>query len=202
MEKKARDSYDFKADNEKAVIMTRWNDNNIVTLLSNKYGVEPLGTASRWSKKEGQRVAVSQPNVVKHYNSTMGGVDRLDQNVGLYRCGINSKKWWWSILLYLNDMCVQQTWQLYRRLHESAIFPKDQLAVRREIANIWLKQAPVNSRTGRKGGKYAALDKRVPPHVRFDGNSHFMEKTEKTGSVRFLWHEMPSALYQMSSWCA
>ncbi|KAK3790219.1 hypothetical protein RRG08_051504 [Elysia crispata] len=74
----------------------------------------------------------------------MGGVDRLDQNVGLYRCGINSKKWWWPILLYLIDMCVQQTWQLYRRLHESAIFPKDQLA------------------------------------VRFDGNSHFIEKkTEK-----------------------
>ena len=99
MEKKVRGSYDFKADNEKGMIMTRWNDNNVVTLLSNKYGVEPLGTASRWSKKEGQRVAVSQPNVVKHYNSTMGGVDRLDQNVGLYRCGINSKKWWWPILL-------------------------------------------------------------------------------------------------------
>ncbi|KAK3784686.1 hypothetical protein RRG08_012141 [Elysia crispata] len=128
MEKKARGSYDFKADNEKGMIMTRWNDNNVVTLLSNKYGVEPLGTASRWSKKEGQRVAVPQPNVVKHYNSTMGGVDRLDQNVGLYRCGINSKKWWWPTLLYLIDMCVQQTWQLYRRLHESAIFPKDQLA--------------------------------------------------------------------------
>ena len=109
----------------------------------------------------------------------MGGVDRQDQNVGLYRCGINSKKWWWPILLYLIDMCVQQTWQLYRRLYESAIFPKDQLAVRREIANIWLKQAPVNSRTGRKGGKYAALDKRVPPHVRFDGNSHFIEKKKK-----------------------
>ncbi|KAK3717501.1 hypothetical protein RRG08_063118 [Elysia crispata] len=92
MEKKARGSYDFKADNEKVMIMTRWNDNNVVTLLSNKKGVEPLGTASRWSKKEGQRVAVPQPNVVKHYNSTMGGVDRLNQNVGLYRCGINSKK--------------------------------------------------------------------------------------------------------------
>ena len=52
MEKKARGSYDFKADNEKGMIMTRWNDNNVVTLLSNKYGVEPLGQTADGPRKK------------------------------------------------------------------------------------------------------------------------------------------------------
>ena len=52
MEKKARGSYDFKADNEKGMIMTRWNDNNVVTLLSNKYGVEPLGQPADGPRKK------------------------------------------------------------------------------------------------------------------------------------------------------
>ena len=94
IEKQPRGSYDFKTDKEKGVILIRWHENNVVTLLSNKYGIEPVGAATCWSKQEGKRVGVPQPNIVKHYNATMGGVDLLDQNVGLYRIGINSKKWW------------------------------------------------------------------------------------------------------------
>ncbi|KAK6188726.1 hypothetical protein SNE40_004845 [Patella caerulea] len=179
IEKQPRGTYDFRSDNCKGIILTRWNDNNVVSLISNKYGIQPVGTATRWSKKDGKRVGIRQPNVVKHYNSTMGGVDRLDQNIGLYRCGINSKKWWWSLLLYLIDMCVQQTWHLYRNLPQFAAFPKDQLAVRREISKIWLMQAPPLSKPGRRGGKYASLDKRIPPQIRFDGQGHFIEKSDK-----------------------
>ena len=31
----------------------------------------------------------------------MGGVDRMDQNVELYRTGVRSKKWWWPLFSWV-----------------------------------------------------------------------------------------------------
>ena len=39
---------------------------------------------------------MARPNLIKVYNSAMGGVDPLDSAVGTYRTKIKGKKWWWS----------------------------------------------------------------------------------------------------------
>ena len=149
--------------------MACWNDNSVVTVISNFYGVEPSQSASRWSQKEGKRINIPQPYAIKQYNHTMGGVivNRLDQNVEDYRSGIRSKKWWWPLMLYCLDVTVQQAWHLYRALPESSVFSKDLLCVRREIAKVWLMKLPKLTPT-KRGGKYPAIDKRVPPEIRFD----------------------------------
>ena len=118
--------------------MARWNDNSVVPVISNFYGVEPIQSASRWSQKEGKRINIPQPCAIKQYNQTLGGVDRLDQNVEDYRSGFRSKKWWQPLMLCCVDVTVQQAWYLYRTLPESSVFPKDLLCVRREIAKVWL----------------------------------------------------------------
>lgn len=60
----------------------------------------------------------------------MGGVDRQDQNIGLYRIGIRGKKWYWCLICQVLDMCVQNSWQLHRTDGGTL----DQLAFRRNIA--------------------------------------------------------------------
>ena len=95
-----------------------------------------------------------------------------------YRSGIRSKKWWWSLMLYCLDVTVQQAWHHYRTLPESLVFPKDLLYVRREIAKVWLMKLQKPTLT-KRGGKYPAIDKRVPPEIRFDRQDHWIEPIEK-----------------------
>ncbi|GFS15538.1 PiggyBac transposable element-derived protein 3-like [Elysia marginata] len=84
LEKQHRGTYDHKSDNSKGVVMARWNDNRVVTVMSNLYRVEPIQSASRWSQKDSKRINIPQPYAIQKYNRTMVGseVDRLDQKVG------------------------------------------------------------------------------------------------------------------------
>ena len=44
-------------------------------------------------------VGISHVYAIIHFKQSMGGVDRVYQNVG-NACRIGSKKWWWPMLLY------------------------------------------------------------------------------------------------------
>ena len=63
---------------------------SVVTTLSNCIGPQPL------DRVKAERIPVARPNLIKVYNSAMGGVDPLDSAVGTYRTKIKGKKWWWS----------------------------------------------------------------------------------------------------------
>ena len=83
-----------------------------VTLISSVLGDQPAATCSRYSRSSKRYIEVPQPHVVKVYNSMMGGVDRMDQNINHLRISIGGKKWYWSIVTWLLDTCVQNSWQL------------------------------------------------------------------------------------------
>ena len=85
MKKLPRGSFDHATDDKSGIVVVRWNDNNAA---SNKVGIYPLQKANRWSRSERKRVDIEQPYLIKHYNKTMGGVDRMDQNVEKYRTAI------------------------------------------------------------------------------------------------------------------
>lgn len=55
----------------------------------------------------------------------MGGVDRMDQNISQYNIGIEGKKWYSSIVIYIIDLAVQNAWQLHRMNNK---FKMNQLA--------------------------------------------------------------------------
>ena len=73
-------------------MVRRWTDNSVVTVVSNVHGVFPLQKARRWSGVQKRHVEIDQPNAIKLYNLSMGGTDRMDQNIAKYRIGIGSKK--------------------------------------------------------------------------------------------------------------
>ena len=141
IKKMPRGSYDYAYDKSNGLTVVRWNDNNIVNVVSNQHGVSPEQTAGRWSHAKHQRIRIKQPFSIGHYNKTMGDVDRMDQNVELYRTGICSKKWWWPVFVYCLDLAVQQSWYLYRATESGKTEPLDLLGIRRAIANVYLARS-------------------------------------------------------------
>ena len=85
-----------------------------MTVVSTLYEKEPMKTARRYIKDQGGRLEIDQPNAISFYNKTMGGVDRMDQNIGAYMINICNKKWWWPLFLFFVDLAVNNVCQLYR----------------------------------------------------------------------------------------
>ncbi|XP_063823717.1 piggyBac transposable element-derived protein 3-like [Ostrinia nubilalis] len=80
-----RGSFAFKASLEEQILVCKWNDNSVVTVASNAESIEPLQTTKRFSQNLKKYINIDQPHIIKLYNENMGGVDRSDQNIGLYR---------------------------------------------------------------------------------------------------------------------
>lgn len=111
MTKKPRGSYDYLLDTTTDTLVVVWNDSCPVHLVSNVYGVNPVQACTRWISTTKKKESISQPSVVHMYNKYMGGVDRMDQNVGNYRVGIRSKKWWWPVFVFCLDTSLHNAWQ-------------------------------------------------------------------------------------------
>lgn len=77
------------------LLITRWNDNRCVTVLTNCVAMGTPQRCSRWSSKEKKHLVLKIPQPLAQYNKNMGGVDLFDQMVACYRIRIRSKKWWW-----------------------------------------------------------------------------------------------------------
>ncbi|XP_042228896.1 piggyBac transposable element-derived protein 3-like [Homarus americanus] len=164
LEKKERGSYDYRSDD--SVLCSRWNDNSIVTVASNYYGVSPMQKVNRWVKNEGRK-AINQPHMIKMYNKGMGGVDVCDQMLSTYRPRLRSKKWWWNIWSHLLNLSIAASFRFYQHVNPgSQISHKD---FRREIARTL---ARIETPRKREGGPTSS----VPKAIRYDNVNHFLQE--------------------------
>ena len=130
MEKKSvpRGASDFMSTDD-GILALRWKDNKVVTLLSTDLGLEPLSKCMRYCKDTKKKEEVECPSVIKSYNASMGGIDKNDMLVHLYRTPMKSKRWYMRLFAYALDLCVVNAWLLYRRdckaLDESGLCLKD-----------------------------------------------------------------------------
>lgn len=136
MKKEKRGNMDSAVDKNKGIIGIKWKDNSVVTVMSNEFGVEPLQKCKRFSVKDKKKVDIPQPHAIKMYNTYMGGVDQLDNNISNYRIAIRGKKWYTPILYWMIDLCVANASQLAREYG----YDKDNLQFRREISQHILKK--------------------------------------------------------------
>ena len=95
MSKLERGEFSYGYDDVVGLHFVRWNDNSVVTTLSNCIGPYTLDRVERFSRNEKKWIPVARPNLIKVYNSAMGGVDLLDSAVGTYHTKIKGEKWWW-----------------------------------------------------------------------------------------------------------
>lgn len=147
LQKSERGTIKYKSTRAEEIVVCKWNDNSVVTVASNAVKVQPTVKTKRFSQKEKKYVQIDQPALIKTYNENMGGVDRSDQNISLYRTSIRGKKWYIPLIFHCLDMAVHNAWQLYK-INGGAY---DHLKFRRSIATAFLET--YNKSAPRKPGR-------------------------------------------------
>ncbi|XP_057660717.1 piggyBac transposable element-derived protein 3-like [Diorhabda carinulata] len=161
--KKSRGFIEYKTNEENTVVV-KWHDNNVVTLASNALPVHPTHSVSRYSLKEKKKIKVDQHHNIFTYNKYMGGVDRADQNISLYRIGLRGKKWYIPLIFHMLDLAVQNAWQLHREQNGK----RDHLGFRRRIVMTILEG------NQRKFAKRSKLSQSHNREMRYDRIDHLI----------------------------
>ena len=164
MNKNERGSFDFRSDGNIEIV--RWNDNSVVTIGSNAYGVQPIGSAKRWIKGKGKQ-NIQQPAVIAAYSRGMGGVDLLDRALSDLRPVIRGKKWYRPLVINAINIAFVYSWRLYRIVSGETIPQKD---FRWHIVGIMIRQP--KPRVIRVGSRPTKAHK-VADEVRYDGLGHY-----------------------------
>lgn len=174
--KKERGFYTCAFDPILGVLVVRWNDNSVVTVMTNTCEVLPLVQAKRYNRKEHKEILIPQPNVIHQYNKYMGGVDLHDNGIANYRIRIRGKKWWWPMFTNMIDSIVVNSWKIYKIANESRI---SQLEFRSQLVRSLLKCSEQSSNTDEtsNGAKSNPLYGRpsksaLPDDIRFDNVGH------------------------------
>ena len=75
LKKSERGDMEYTYDSTGRIAVVKWNDNAVVTTVSNFVGDSPLNQARRWSKSKSAYITIQQPHMIKLYNTSMGGTD-------------------------------------------------------------------------------------------------------------------------------
>ncbi|CAK1587806.1 unnamed protein product [Parnassius mnemosyne] len=179
---------------------TSWKDNKQVLLLSTYVGANPVGTISRYDKKQKKNISIPCPKVIEEYNAHMGGVDTMDSYLGRYRIRMKSKKWTNRLFQHMLDMAVINSWILYKKVSlKKKTNPKNILKLvdfRTELAETLCKYGAVSENkrgrpsmnrqenTSKKRPKIGAQT--LPPNdVRTDGVGHDKSYNTKRNQCKY-----------------
>lgn len=174
MKKTERGSYDFRLAKDENIVVCKWNDNSVVSIASNALSVRPTHNVTRYSQKKKKNISVTQPHLVRVYNENMGGVDRCDQNISLYRISVRGKKWYFPLICHCIDLAEQNAWQLHKARKGSL----DHLQFRRRVVTALLE---TNAKSSKGAGRPSQTE-----HVdsRYDRLDHLVEPQEKQTRCR------------------
>ena len=117
MNQEKRESSDVVTDVSLNITAVRCKDNKVVNAISTFTGKQPIQQAKHYYHREKRRVNIEQPNIMNQYNMSMGGVDRMDQNISAYMINILTKKWWWSLFRFVVDVVVNNAYQIHSQSH-------------------------------------------------------------------------------------
>lgn len=93
----------------------KWHDNKFVHLLSNFHGTA-TSTVKRL-QKDGRRIDVICPEIIRDYNQYMGGVDMADRLRQAYCVDRRAKKWWHRLFFGLLDIAFVNSYIVYKKLN-------------------------------------------------------------------------------------
>lgn len=176
MMRKKRGTYESLLCPEEGIMVARWVDNSAVTIASTGHGVLPVSSVQRYSQAEKKRIMVPRPFAYGEYNKYMGGTDRMDENINMYRIGIRGKKWWWPLFTWMIDAAIHNAWILAKGAGSEV----PQLEFRRQLAQTYLTryQNPPKG-PGRPAASHASSTGcRVSDEIRCDGLHHIVYPTE------------------------
>jgi len=86
LKKIPRGTFYYHHDQTTSTLVVRWNDNSVFMVASNCCGSQ----AQRYSYTEKKAIPIRQLYLIAECNMNTGGVDRMDENVALYRISIRT----------------------------------------------------------------------------------------------------------------
>ncbi|KAF2889294.1 hypothetical protein ILUMI_16879, partial [Ignelater luminosus] len=81
MKKMKRGTFRGAIEKRDGIFIGKWMDNSVVTVASNSLGENSVKSVKRFSSKEKNHINVLQPAVIGIYNKSMGGTNRMDQDI-------------------------------------------------------------------------------------------------------------------------
>ena len=95
-------------DKTHGVVICSWYDN--------RRGKEPIDEAIRYDKGQKVMINVDRPASVEIYNKFMGGVDKADMYLALYRTRLRTRKWYHRIAFHVISLAVINAHIIYREV--------------------------------------------------------------------------------------
>ncbi|XP_032436485.1 piggyBac transposable element-derived protein 2-like [Xiphophorus hellerii] len=188
--KRGRGACDFRA--AEGVLAVKWFDNKCVNLLSNACGIMPFATVKRWSKESRAKITIPCPSLISAYNEHMGGIDLSDMLVHLYKTPAKSRRWYFPLFGYILDLCIANSWLLYKR--DSSLLNEKPMSLKRfrlAVAHSLNQFNKPASKVGRPSSSspppektgYIPRPSRPKPQtdVRYDNVGHWPLHCEKRG---------------------
>jgi hypothetical protein len=126
-----RGTYKFRAKDD--TLLVQWKDNKVVTVASN-FENDDIVNTTRWCTTSKSKKRIPQPKLIANYNKRMGGVDKMDGLIALYRSRIRQRKWYWPIFAYLLDASISNAWLLMKKLNPADLNCASLLNFRRYVA--------------------------------------------------------------------
>lgn len=90
----------------------------------------PLGQV----KKE--YINIDQPNIIKEYNASMGGVDMLDAHLARCKFPIRTRRWYMILFWHFLSVAVINAWLLYQRDCEAQGIPTSKVLKLRKFQGL------------------------------------------------------------------
>ena len=84
-----------------------------MTIASTFAGVEPIDQVRRWSEFSKKHIMIDRPHSIGVYNNYMGGVDKIDYLISLYRIKVKTRKWLVHMFFHFLDLAVASFWLEY-----------------------------------------------------------------------------------------
>jgi hypothetical protein len=211
LKKDGRGSCDNCVTKDGKIAVVKWFDNRAVTLASTFLSDNAQDLVKRWSKKDAAFIDVARPEIVKFYNRSMGGVDKHDFLISLYRTAIKSRKWTLRIIFHYFNMAIINSWLEYKRDATALGIPlknqMDLLDFTFDIAETlsFSKQLAAPTKRGRPLSNSPILPppkKKLNPTVRpgkdirYDGLNHMIERSPKQQRCK-----LEGCTYKTTSFC-
>jgi hypothetical protein len=83
-------------------------------MASTFVGLEPMDKVKRWSESKKEHIMVDRPKSIQVYNDYMGGVDKIDFLISLYRISAKTRKWPVRAICHFLDFALANSWLEYR----------------------------------------------------------------------------------------
>lgn len=134
--REGRGSHDVLVGSNSELALTKWFDNKPILFLSTQYAAEQVDQCRRYDRKIRQYIQVPRPEVVKEYNSHMGGVDLTDRMLAVCPARMRTNKWTVRFILHFVDLAVSNSWIKYKKEKLLLNVPRHKIMQMREFKRV------------------------------------------------------------------